>query len=137
VKLDLGLLLERLDLIETTIEGRMSGIEGRIADLYSAIEGRMSGIEGRIADLYSAIEIRHVDMWKLVEERHSEMWKLVEERHSEMWKLITDVNNSLPMTVAVSISESSRKLADDIRSDIADTRQEISSAVSKIVITNE
>ena len=90
------------------------------------LEGRIGAIEGRIDDLSNSIQIRHVDVWKLVEERHS-----------EMWKLITDVNNSLPMTVAMSTSESSKKLSDAIRSDIADTRQEIVGVLSKVVAKNE
>ena len=101
---------------------RLDGLEGRIG----AIEGRIGAIEGRIDDLSNSIQIRHVDVWKLVEERHS-----------EMWKLITDVNNSLPMTVAMSTSESSKKLSDAIRSDIADTRQEIVGVLSKVVAKNE
>ena len=108
------------------IEGRIGAIEGRIGDLSNVFESRLSAFEGRLDDLSNAIQIRHVDLWKLVEERHS-----------EMWKLITDVNNSLPMTVAMSTSESSKKLSDVIRSDIADTRQEISAAISKVVIKNE
>ena len=101
---------------------RLDGLEGRIG----AIEGRIGAIEGRIDDLSNSIQIRHVDVWKLVEERHS-----------EMWKLITDVNNSLPMAVAMSTSESSKKLTDAIRSDIADTRQEIVGVLSKVVAKNE
>ena len=111
-------LFRRLD----GLEGRIGAIEGRIG----AIEGRIGAIEGRIDDLSNSIQIRHVDVWKLVEERHS-----------EMWKLITDVNNSLPMTVAMSTSESSKKLSDAIRSDIADTRQEIVGVLSKVVAKNE
>jgi hypothetical protein len=104
------------------IEGRIGAIEGRIG----AIEGRIGAIEGRIDDLSHAIEVRHVDVWKLVEERHS-----------EMWKLITDLNNSLPMTVAMSTTESFRQLTETIRSDIADTRQEIVGVLSKVVSRNE
>jgi hypothetical protein len=78
-----------------------------------------------------------VDVWKMVEERHGDMWKLVEERHGEMWKLISDINNSLPMTVAMSTTESLRQQTETIRSDIADTRQEIAGAISKVVSRNE
>ena len=101
---------------------RLDGLEGRIG----AIEGRIGAIEGRIDDLSRAIEVRHVDVWKLVEERHA-----------EMWKLISDVNNSLPMTVAMSTTESLRQQTETIRSDIADTRQEIAGALSKVVAKNE
>ncbi len=101
------------------------------------LEGRIGAIEGRIDDLSHAIEVRHVDVWKLVEERHGDMWKLVEERHGEMWKLISDINNSLPMTVAMSTTESLRQQTETIRSDIADTRQEIAGAISKVVSRNE
>ena len=90
------------------------------------LEGRIGAIEGRIDDLSRAIEVRHVDVWKLVEERHA-----------EMWKLISDVNNSLPMTVAMSTTESLRQQTETIRSDIADTRQEIAGVLSKVVAKNE
>jgi hypothetical protein len=101
---------------------RLDGLEGRIG----AIEGRIGAIEGRIDDLSHAIEVRHVDVWKLVEERHG-----------EMWKLISDINNSLPMTVAMSTTESLRQQTETIRSDIADTRQEIAGAIRKVVSRNE
>ena len=101
---------------------RLDGLEGRIG----AIEGRIGAIEGRIDDLSRAIEVRHVDVWKLVEERHA-----------EMWKLISDINNSLPMTVAMSTTESLRQQTETIRSDIADTRQEIAGVLSKVVAKNE
>jgi DNA repair ATPase RecN len=90
------------------------------------LEGRIGAIEGRIDDLSHAIEVRHVDVWKLVEERHG-----------EMWKLISDINNSLPMTVAMSTTESLRQQTETIRSDIADTRQEIAGAIRKVVSRNE
>ena len=90
------------------------------------LEGRIGAIEGRIDDLSRAIEVRHVDVWKLVEERHA-----------EMWKLISDVNNSLPMTVAMSTTESLRQQTETIRSDIADTRQEIAGVLGKVVAKNE
>ena len=90
------------------------------------LEGRIGAIEGRIDDLSHAIEVRHVDVWKLVEERHG-----------EMWKLISDINNSLPMSVAMSTTESLRQQTETIRSDIADTRQEIAGAIRKVVSRNE
>jgi chromosome segregation ATPase len=122
MKLNFAALIERLELMESKIEGRISGIEGRISD----IEGRISGIEGRIDDLSASIEIRHVDVWKLVEQRHG-----------EMWKLLVDLNNSLPITVAISTSESTKKLSDAIRSEVADTRQEIVAAISKVATKDE
>ena len=79
------------------------------------LEGRIGAIEGRIGDLSQAIETRHKDMWKL----------------------ISDVNNSLPMTVAMSTTESLRQQTETIRSDIADTRQEIAGVLSKVVAKNE
>ena len=112
-----------------TISSRVIAISDGQDELFrrlDGLEGRIGAIEGRIDDLSNSIQIRHVDVWKLVEERHS-----------EMWKLITDVNNSLPMTVAMSTSESSKKLSDAIRSDIADTRQEIVGVLSKVVAKNE
>ena len=112
-----------------TISSRVISISDGQDELFrrlDGLEGRIGAIEGRIDDLSNSIQIRHVDVWKLVEERHS-----------EMWKLITDVNNSLPMTVAMSTSESSKKLSDAIRSDIADTRQEIVGVLSKVVAKNE
>ena len=108
-----------------------------ISDGQDELFRRLDGLEGRIDDLSHAIEVRHVDVWKMVEERHGDMWKLVEERHGEMWKLISDINNSLPMTVAMSTTESLRQQTETIRSDIADTRQEIAGAISKVVSRNE
>jgi prefoldin subunit 5 len=90
---------------------RLDGLEGRIG----AIEGRIGAIEGRIGDLSQAIETRHKDTWKL----------------------ISDINNSLPMTVAMSTTESLRQQTETIRSDIADTRQEIAGVLSKVVARNE
>jgi uncharacterized protein involved in exopolysaccharide biosynthesis len=100
-------LFRRLD----GLEGRIGAIEGRIG----AIEGRIGAIEGRIGDLSQAIETRHKDTWKL----------------------ISDINNSLPMTVAMSTTESLRQQTETIRSDIADTRQEIAGVLSKVVARNE
>jgi chromosome segregation ATPase len=107
-------LFRRLDGLEGrigAIEGRIGAIEGRIG----AIEGRIGAIEGRIGDLSQATETRHKDMWKL----------------------ISDINNSLPMTVAMSTTESLRQQTETIRSDIADTRQEIAGVLSKVVAKNE
>jgi len=101
---------------------RLDGLEGRIG----AIEGRIGAIEGRIGDLSHSIETRHDDLWKAVAERHA-----------DMWKLISDINNSLPMTVAMSTTESLRQQTETIRSDIADTRQEIAGVLSKVVAKNE
>ena len=81
----------------------------------ASLEGRIGAIESRIGDLSHSIETRHV----------------------EMWKLISDVNNSLPMTVAMSTTESLRHQTETIRSDIADTRQEIAGVLSKVVTKNE
>ena len=100
-------LFRRLD----GLEGRIGAIEGRIG----ATEGHIGAIEGRIGDLSQAIETRHKDMWKL----------------------ISDINNSLPMTVAMSTTESLRQQTETIRSDIADTRQEIAGILSKVVAKNE
>ena len=90
------------------------------------LEGRIGAIEGRIGDLSHSIETRHDDVWKAVAERHA-----------DMWKLISDINNSLPMTVAMSTTESLRQQTETIRSDIADTRQEIAGVLSKVVAKNE
>ena len=123
-----------------TISSRVIAISDGQDEMFrrlDGLEGRIGAIEGRIDDLSHAIEVRHVDVWKLVEVRHVDVWKLVEERHSEMWKLITDLNNSLPMTVAMSTTESLRQQTETIRSDIADTRQEIAGAISKVVFRNE
>jgi hypothetical protein len=97
-----------------------------ISDGQNELFRRLDAIEDRIDDLSHAIEVRHVDVWKLVEERHG-----------EMWKLISDINNSLPMTVAMSTTESLRQQTETIRSDIADTRQEIAGAIRKVVSRNE
>ena len=101
---------------------RLDGLESRIGE----IEGHFGAIEGRIGDLL-----------RLTENRHDEIWKAVAERHADMWKLISDINNSLPMTVAMSTTESLRQQTETIRSDIADTRQEIAGVLSKVVAKNE
>jgi hypothetical protein len=101
---------------------RLDGIESRIGE----IEGHFGAIEGHIGDLL-----------RLTETRHDEVWKAVAERHADMWKLISDINNSLPMTVAMSTTESLRQQTETIRSDIADTRQEIVGVLSKVVAKNE
>ena len=87
---------------------------------------RLDGLEGRIGDLTHSMETRHDDVWKAVAERHA-----------DMWKLISDINNSLPMTVAMSTIESLRQQTETIRSDIADTRQEIAGLLTKVDARNE
>jgi hypothetical protein len=69
-----------------------------------SIESRISSIESRIDDLAKSIEIRHADLWKL----------------------LIDMNNSLPISVMMSTSEVIAKTSAEIKSDIADTRVEIS-----------
>ena len=112
-----------------TISSRVVAISDGQDEMFrrlDGLEGRIGAIEGRIGDLAHSIETRHDDVWNAVAERHA-----------DMWKLISDINNSLPMTVAMSTTESLRQQTETIRSDIADTRQEIAGTLSKVVVRNE
>jgi hypothetical protein len=112
-----------------TISTRIIAISDGQEEMFrrlDGLEGRIGAIEGRIGDLTHSMETRH-----------DGVWKAVAERHADMWKLISDINNSLPMTVAMSTTESLRQQTETIRSDIADTRQEIAGVLTKVVARNE
>lgn len=61
-----------------------------------------------------------------IEKRLDELSHSVEIRHADMWKFLIDINASLPMTVAMSVSEVVARMTEEVKSDIADSRVEIS-----------
>lgn len=71
---------------------------------YEDIASRLEAIENRLDELSHSLEVRHADMWKL----------------------LVDMNASLPLSVAMSVGEVMARMTDEVKSDIADSRVEIS-----------
>lgn len=86
------------------LSGQSKNLELEMKSRYEDITSRLVAIENRLDDLSRSVEIRHADMWKF----------------------LVDMNASLPMTVAMSVSEVLAKMTEEVKSDIADSRVEIS-----------
>ena len=103
---------------------RLDVIESHLAELAAAQERKLT-------DLWNLLETQHTDLWRLLETQHTDNWKLFESQNAGIRSRLSEMDNSLPMTVAMSTSEILGSLTNGIRSDLADTRQEIIAKITR------